>query len=136
MSPMEEKKLKRTIDESIAESINDMQTRNPDLKVTFNWDDYDALDWAGLGKSKDDEIKYLSGHFKTLGYGFNFACKDEDYKEELVKVSEIIIKPATDESPVSKAVGSLSGDKLTIVFHSLGGTMGADDWEKGLKSAY
>jgi hypothetical protein len=136
MSPMEEKKLKRSIDESIAESINDIQAKHPEIKVTFDWDTYDGLDWAGLGKSKDDEIKYLAGHFKTLGYGFNFACKDEDYKEELVKVSEIIVKPATDASPSSKAVGSLSGDKLTIVFHSLGGTMGADDWEKGLKSAY
>ncbi len=136
MSPMEEKKLKRSIDESITESINDIQTKHPEMKVTFDWDAYDGLDWAGLGKSKDEEIKYLSGHFKTLGYGFNFACKDEDYKEELVKVSEIIVKPATDASPASKAVGSLSGDKLTIVFHSLGGTMGADDWEKGLKSAY
>jgi hypothetical protein len=136
MSPMEEKKLKRAIDESITESINDMEAKNADLKITFDWDTYDNLDWVGFGKEKDNEIKYLRGHFSKLGYGFNFACKDADYKEELVKVSEIIVKPAAESSPASKAVGSLSGDKLTIVFHSLGGTMSADDWEKGLKSAY
>jgi len=136
MTPMEEKKTKRAIDEAITESINDIQAKHADLKITFDWDAYDNLDWAGFGKDKNDEIKYLRGHFSSLGNGFNFACKDADYKEELVTVTEIIIKPAAESSPSSKAVGSLSGDKLTIVFHSLGGTMGADDWEKGLKSAY
>ncbi len=136
MSPMEEKKLKRSIEETISENLNDIQARHADLKISFDWDAYDGLDWAGFGKAKNDEIKYLSGHFKTLGYGFNFACKDQDYKEELVKVSEILIKPSTESSPSAKAVGSLDGDKLTIVFHSLGGTLSADDWEKGFKSAY
>lgn len=136
MSPMEEKKLKRAIEETIVESANDIQAKHADLKISFDWDGYDNLDWVSFGKSKNDEIKYLSGHFKTLGYGFNFACKDQDYKEELVKVSEILIKPASEESPSSKAVGTLDGDKLTIVFHSLGGTLSADDWEKGFKSAY
>ena len=136
MSPMEEKKLKRAIEETIVESINDIQAKSADLKVTFDWDTYDNLDWTSFGKDKNEEIKYLKGHFTALGYGFNFACKDDDYKEELVKVSEIVIKPSTEESPSSKAVGSLSGDKLTLVFHSLGGTLGADDWEKGFKSAY
>lgn len=136
MSPMEEKKLKRAIEETIAESVTDIQARHSDLKISFDWDAYDSLDWAGFGKDKNDEIKYLGGHFKTLGYGFNFACKDQDYKEELVKVSEIVIKPSTESSPADKASGSLSGDKLTLVFHSLGGTLSADDWEKGFKSAY
>lgn len=136
MSPMEEKKLKRSIDETFLESIKDMQAKHSDLKITFDWDTYAGLDWAGLGKSMDDEAKYLNGHFSALGYGFNFACKDQDYKEELVKVSEILIKPSTEGSPSAKAVGSLDGDKLTIVFHSLGGTLSADDWEKGFKSAY
>ena len=136
MSPMEEKKLKRSIEETITESLNDIQAKHADLKVSFDWDTYDNLNWAGFGKDKNDEIKYLSGHFKALGYGFNFACKDEDYKEELVKVNEIVIKPSTEESPSNKAVGSLAGNKLTIVFHSLGGTLSADDWEKGFKSAY
>lgn len=136
MTPMEEKKAKRAVEESIAEIVGNIEAKNAELKVTFDWDAYDNLDWAGFGKDKFNEIKYLKGHFSKLDYGFNTACKDADYKEELVKVTEIIVKPATEASPSSKAVGSLSGDKLTIVFHSLGGTMGADDWEKGLKSAY
>ena len=136
MSPMEEKKLKRAIDESITESLGDIEAKHADLKITFDWDAYDNLDWAGFGKDKNNEIKYLKGHFSKLGYGFNFACKDADYKEELVKVTEIKVKPATESSPSAKAVGSLSGDQLTVVIHSLGGTLSADDWEKGFKSAY
>lgn len=136
MSPMEEKKLRRSVEEIITESLNDIQAKHPELKASFDWSAYDSIDWAGVGKDKNEESKYLGGHFKALGYGFNFACKDEDYKEELLKVNEIVIKPSTEESPSSKAVGSLAGNTLTIVFHSLGGTLGADDWEKGFKSAY
>lgn len=136
MSPMEEKKLKRAIEEVIAENVGEIEAKDADLKIVFDWDAYDGLDWDGLGKSRDTEIQFLKGHFNSIGGGFNAACNDEDYKDELVKVKEIVIKPATEESPSDKAVGSLDGDTLTVVFHSLGGTMGADDWEKGLMSAY
>lgn len=136
MTPMEEKKLRRATEETIAESLNDVQAKHADLKASFDWDAYDSLDWAALGKTKDDEMKFLAGHFKTLGYGFNFACKDEDYKEELVKVTDIVVKPSTESSPSVKAQGSLDGTTLTVVIHTLGGTLGADDWEKGFKSAY
>lgn len=136
MSPMEEKKLKRSIDEVIQENLGSIEAKHADLNISFDWSAYDGLDWAGLGKSKEEEMKYLKGHFIEIGTAFNSACKDPDYKEELVKLTGISIKPSTEESPASKAVASLAGDQLTIVFHSLGGTMDANDWEKGLKSAY
>ena len=136
MSPMELKKLKRDIDETIVASIGEIQTKHAELGLGFDWDAYDGLDWSGLGKSQNDEIRYLKGHFSSFGNGFNFACKDQDYQEELVKVRQVLLKPASEESPAKKVAGTLDGDVLTLVFDSLGGTVGPDDWEKGLKSAY
>lgn len=136
MSPMEEKKLKRSIDETVNETLGEIKDRHSGLAAQFDWDAYDGLDWSGLGKERSSEILYLKGHLTSFGNGFNFACRDEDYKEELVKVRQIVFRPATGESPPQKVAAALDGDTLTLVFDSLGGTVGPDDWEKGLKSAY
>jgi hypothetical protein len=136
MSPMEEKKLKRSIEEAVVETLAEIKDRHGELAAQFDWDAYEGLDWQGLGKERNTEILYLKGHLTSFGNGFNFACKDEDYKEELVKVRQIVFKPATEASPDRKVSGALEGDTLTLVFDSLGGTVGPDDWEKGLKSAY
>lgn len=136
LSPMEEKKLKRGIEETIIESAGAITAKHPDLALELDWQAYDNLDWAALGKKRADEMPYLKGHISSFGNGFNAACKDEDYKEELVKVTRIILTPATEEGPSKKAQGKLDGTTLTITFDSLGGTLGADDWKKGIESAY
>lgn len=136
LSPMQEKKLKREIDEVITESAGAITAKHPDLVLEFDWQTYDNLDWAALGKTRASEMPYLKGHISSFGSGFNAACKDDDYKEELVKVTRIILTPATEEGPSKKAQGKLDGTTLTITFDSLGGTLGADDWKKGIESAY
>lgn len=136
LSPMEEKKLKRGIEETITESAGAITAKHPDLALEFDWQAYDNLDWAALGKTRASEMPYLKGHISSFGSGFNAACKDEDYKEELVKVTRIILTPATEAGPSKKAQGKLDGTTLTITFDSLGGTMGADEWKKGIESAY
>jgi len=133
---MEEKKLKRSIEETVTGTLGEIRDRHPELAARFDWEAYDGLDWQGLGKERSSEIVYLKGHLDSFGNGFNFACKDEDYREELVKVCQIVFKPASAESPSQKVAATLDGDTLTLVFDSLGGTVGPDDWEKGLKSAY
>lgn len=134
MSPMEEKKAKRAVDETLAESVTEIEKRHDNLAVSFDWAAFDALDWDALGKSKDDEMPYLKGHFLQFGYGFNCACKDPDYLEELLKVEEIVICPA----PIANALASsvLNGNKLAVSFNLAGSTMGGDNWEAAIKSAY
>jgi hypothetical protein len=136
LSPMEEKKIKRAAEEAITETLSEIKAKNEALSITFDWAAYDGLDWAGMSKARSEEIIYLKGHFTSFGAGFNAACEDADYKEELVKVKNIVLKPASGESPGNKANGALEGDTLTITFDSLGGTLGSSDWEKGIKSAY
>lgn len=134
MSPMEEKKAKRAVDETLAESVTEIEKKHDNLAVSFDWAAFDVLDWDAMGKSKDDEMPYLKGHFLQFGYGFNCACKDPDYLEELLKVDEIVICPA----PMANATASsvLSGSKLIVSFNLAGSTMGGDNWEAAIKSAY
>jgi hypothetical protein len=136
LSPMQEKKLKREIEEVVTESAGAITAKHPDLALELDWQAYDNLDWVALGKKRASEMPFLKGHISSFGNGFNAACKDDDYKEELVKVTRIILTPATEEGPSKKAQGKLDGTTLTITFDSLGGTLGADDWKKGIESAY
>lgn len=133
MSPIEEKKARRTVDETLADSVAVITNKHANLAVSFDWAAFDRLDWVALGKLKTDEMPYLKGHFLQFGYGFNCVCNDPHHQEKLLGIDEIIIRPAP--SADANASRDLRGSKLAVTFNIAGPTMGGDDWEAILKLA-
>lgn len=142
---IKEKKMMRSVDENITAEIAKTKAAcgNAELNVNVSWDKFTAMITANaekIKKNRDKPVWVLSQAGKrtvsTLEALAQICNKDADYKEEMAKITTIIVEPKEDFLDYYSAY-SLNADSTELT--ALSGhrmTRSASDFKKRLKELY
>jgi hypothetical protein len=119
---VKDKKAIRAVDAKIAEEVTNVKTAcgNSSLNVTVNWDEYKTMISTNKETLKSEKYKseWVIGHsgertVAVLESISKICAADEDYKEELAKLTDIQVLPKASFED-TKSEFSLNGNTLTV----------------------
>ncbi|HUJ62595.1 MAG TPA: hypothetical protein VLX92_29035 [Kofleriaceae bacterium] len=128
-----EKKQRAAVDEAAAKAAADIKDCGKRFAVVFDWKAYDGLDWAKMGRNKDEYMPSEVSNLAELGKGIDRLCSDKDYRAALAKIGTIVYRSTNDESIRVKA--TITGSTMRLDNYSFGSTRSADDYETAAKAA-
>jgi hypothetical protein len=143
MAAVVDKKAIRTADANIAEQVAIMKSDcgNTSIEVNVVWDDVKGMIKTNKDALKSDNYKgaWVLSHTgeRTVSVleAMSKICKDDaDYKEELAKVTNIVVKP---KAKFSDSKNAFSFDETTINIesgHRM--TRSAADFIQSIKSLF
>ena len=129
-----EKKQRAAIDQAMAKAGEDIKDAGKTFTLKFDWEAYDAIDWAKIGRDKLDYYSNELNNIASLGTGLNKLCADADYKEALAAMDTIVYRSGNDDSIRVRA--KVDGTTLTIDNYTFGSTRQASDYEYAARSAF
>tara|TARA_B100001059_G_C17801183_1_gene566290 strand:- start:276 stop:761 length:486 start_codon:yes stop_codon:yes gene_type:complete len=140
---IKDKKAMRAVDENIATEAAKVKTScgNPALDVKVNWDEFKTMITKNTEKLANDRYKsqWVISHAgqRTVSVLEAVAgiCKDDaDYKEELAKLSKILVTPKADFTD-SASEFTLDSNVLSVKSgHKM--NRSASDFMKKIKALY
>jgi hypothetical protein len=132
-TPVAEQKKRNAIDDAATAAAADIKDCGKKFTVVFDWKAYDAIDWTGLKKDKQQQYGFERSNLKHLGEGLDKLCADKDYKAALVKINTITYRPSNDSK--IKVRATISGGSMVLENYSFGSTRQVDDYENAAKAA-
>lgn len=114
--PTADKKKREAVEQSLARGAQDVKDCGKTYKITFDWAAFDAIDWAKLKRSKDDDIGYEITNVRWVGFDVNKLCQDKDYKEAMQKFDSVVYRVTTEEAAGNrKPAVTVNGKTLTFL---------------------
>ena len=132
-TPVAEMKKRNAIDEVLAKAADETKTCGKKFVLAYDWAAYDALDWAGMKRDKQETYAGEQSNVVDIGKGIDQVCADKDYRAALVKVSKIVYRPTNNEHITLKA--TVSGNTLVLENYSFGSTRHADAYKSAIEAA-
>ncbi len=133
-----EKKAYRSSVSKLEEAVTTLNTAAGfEMKADFDLTPVETYDFEALGKSKADVLESLGNVASRIVEAMGEIAKDEDYKEALADVKELLFVPAADANgntfDYDKSV-SVDGAKMQIDYAPLAYMHGG--YERSIKDAF